>query len=46
MNKKGIAWKYVVGIIIGLVILIILIVIAGKTGGQIKDLIAKLAEWL
>ncbi len=45
MNKKAIMWKYIVGIIIGLVILIMLILVATKTGSQIKDLIAKLGEW-
>lgn len=46
MNKKAIMWKYIVGIIIGLVILIILILIATKTGSQIKELVTKLGEWL
>ncbi|MFC1800535.1 hypothetical protein ACFLYT_00585 [Nanoarchaeota archaeon] len=45
MNKKGIMWKYLVGIIAGLVILLILILMATGTGSQIKGLISKLGEW-
>ena len=44
-SKKGQAFRYIVGLIIGLIILIILIFLANKTGGGITGLIDKLGEW-
>ncbi|MBS3135414.1 hypothetical protein J4401_00460 [Candidatus Woesearchaeota archaeon] len=38
MNKKGMAWGYIVGLILSLVVLLILLYIAFRSKGQIFSL--------
>ena len=46
MNKKGQMWKYIVGFIIAVVLLLILMFMLSGTTGKTRSIIEKLSEFL
>ena len=46
MKKKGMAWQYVVGMIIGLILLVTLIMMASQSSGKMGELIFKIKQLL
>jgi VIT1/CCC1 family predicted Fe2+/Mn2+ transporter len=44
-SKRGVAWQYVVSLVVGIIILLILLFIVAKSKGTTGGLIEQLGSW-
>ncbi len=45
LHKKAIAWYYIVGMILGLIILAVMLYMAFVSQGKIHDIIGQMKDW-